>query len=86
MTFEELYNLLEQKKLANPDESNSAMYLALGSSAIGKKVLEAPAESWMAAEFESKENTCAEIAQLLYWTALLAVSANISLEELQNEL
>lgn len=86
MTFEELYKLLESKKLAKPEESNSAKFLELGPSEIGKKVLEEAAESWMAAKFESKDDTCTEIAQLLYWAALLAVSAEIRLEDLQDKL
>ena len=40
----------------------------------------------MAAVHESKQHTAAEIAQLLYWTALLAVSAGLELDDVLKEL
>ncbi|MDA2975486.1 MAG: phosphoribosyl-ATP diphosphatase [Actinomycetota bacterium] len=86
MTFEELFKLLQTKQDADPEQSNSAKYLALGSHQIGKKVIEEAGESWMAAVHESKQHTAAEIAQLLYWTALLAVSAGLELDDVLKEL
>jgi phosphoribosyl-ATP pyrophosphohydrolase len=86
MTFEELYKLLESKIDVDPELSNSAKYLTLGSHEIGKKVIEEAAESWMAAEHESAQATAVEIAQLLYWAALLAISAQVQLEDILNEL
>ncbi len=86
MTFEELYKLLESKAEADPSLSNSAKYLSLGTHEIGKKVIEEAAEAWMAAEHESAQATAVEIAQLLYWAALLAISANVSLDEILKEL
>lgn len=86
MTFEELYKLLESKADADPNLSNSAKYLNLGTHEIGKKVIEEAAEAWMAAEHESAQATAVEIAQLLYWAALLAISANVSLDEILKEL
>lgn len=86
MTFEELYKLLESKIDSDPALSNSAKYLNLGTHEIGKKVLEEAAESWMSAEHESQQATAVEIAQLLYWTALLAISAQVQLEDILKEL
>lgn len=86
MTFEELYSMLESKKTVDSTQSNSAKYLELGTHEIGKKVIEEAAESWMAAEHESPQAAAAEIAQLLYWAALLGVSANVKLSEIAKEL
>jgi phosphoribosyl-ATP pyrophosphohydrolase len=86
MTFEELFRLLESKRSASPSESKSAEYLQLGIHQIGKKVIEEAAEAWMAAEFQSKEETAIEISQLLYWTALLAIARDIDIAAIQNEL
>jgi phosphoribosyl-ATP pyrophosphohydrolase len=86
MKFEELFDLLIQKRNEDPEASTSAKYLHLGSHEIGKKVVEEAAESWMAVQFEGREKASAEIAQLLYWTALLAISADISLDEIERQL
>lgn len=86
MTFEDLYALLESKKTADPTQSNSAKYLELGTHEIGKKVIEEAAESWMAAEHESPQAAAAEIAQLLYWAAMLGISANVKLSDIEKEL
>jgi phosphoribosyl-ATP pyrophosphohydrolase len=86
MTFEELYNLLESKRSASPADSQTAKYLELGIHQIGKKVIEEAAEAWMAAEFQSKEETATEISQLLYWTVLLAIASEIDLATIENEL
>jgi phosphoribosyl-ATP pyrophosphohydrolase len=86
MTFEELFLELQTKRGADPENSNSAKYLALGSHQIGKKVIEEAGESWMAAVHESKPRAAAEIAQLIYWAALLAVSVDLELDDLLNEL
>jgi phosphoribosyl-ATP pyrophosphohydrolase len=86
MTFEELYKLLESKIDSDPSLSNSAKYLNLGTHEIGKKVIEEAAESWMAAEHESPKATAVEISQLLYWTALLAISAQVQLKDILKEL
>lgn len=86
MKFEELYELLLQKRYANPETSTSARYLELGVHEIGKKVVEEAAESWIAAEFQTKSETASEIAQLLYWVALLAVASDVDLTKIHAEL
>lgn len=86
MTFEEFYLSLMDKREANPDTSNSAKYLQLGPHAIGKKLVEEAAESWMAANFEGPSRAAEEIAQLIYWAALLAISMDLKIDDILKEL
>lgn len=86
MTFEEFYLSLMGKREANPDTSNSAKYLQMGPHAIGKKLVEEAAESWMAANFEGPSRAAEEIAQLIYWAALLAISMDLKIDDILKEL
>lgn len=86
MKFEELYQILQQKRDIDPDTSNSARFLELGIHEIGKKVVEEAAETWMAAEYQTPAQTASEIAQLLYWVALLAVAADVDIDSIEAEL
>lgn len=86
MTFEELYKLIESRRESNPDHSNTAKYLHAGKHQISKKLIEEAAESMMAAQFQSKNETATEIAQLIYWAFVLAVASDIKLEELLEQL
>lgn len=86
MTFEEFYASLTEKREASPETSNSANYLQLGPHAIGKKLVEEAAESWMAANFEGPSRTAEEIAQLIYWAALLAISMDLKIDDILKEL
>jgi len=49
--------------------------------AIGKKIVEEAAESWMAAEYESAERTAEEISQLLYHLQVLMVARGLDLDD-----
>ena len=53
---------------------------------MGKKVVEEAAESWMAAEFESKERAAEEIAQLLYNIQVLMLASSVSLDDVYRRL
>lgn len=86
MKFEELYQVLQQKRGVDSNTSNSALYLELGIHEIGKKVVKEAAETWMAAEYQTPAQTAAEIAQLLYWVALLAVAADVDIDSIEAEL
>ncbi|MGH3366109.1 MAG: phosphoribosyl-ATP diphosphatase, partial [Nocardioidaceae bacterium] len=57
-----------------------------GVHAIGKKVLEEAAEAWMAAEYESRERTAEEIAQLLYQTQVLMLATGVDLADVYRHL
>jgi phosphoribosyl-ATP pyrophosphohydrolase len=85
-SFDELFKTLNQRAQGDDGSSKTAELLALGTHAIGKKIVEEAAEVWMAAEHEGKQATTAEIAQLIYHLQVLMIDRDISLEELEKEL
>jgi phosphoribosyl-ATP pyrophosphohydrolase len=85
-TFEELGAELNEKAQTRPEGSGTVQQLDAGIHAIGKKLLEEAAESWMAAEHEGKEATALEISQLLYHAQVLMLAADITLEDVYEHL
>ncbi len=85
-TFESLYELLETRRRDQPDDSRTVELLAGGTAAIGAKLCEEAAEAWLAAEHESADETAAEVAQVLYHGAVLAVHNGLTLDDLLNGL
>jgi phosphoribosyl-ATP pyrophosphohydrolase len=85
-TFEELWAELNEKAQTRPEGSGTVRQLDAGVHAIGKKLLEEAAESWMAAEHEGKEATALEISQLLYHAQVLMLAADITLEDVYEHL
>jgi len=85
-TFDELYAELQAKAAFADDAGNTRRLLDAGVHEIGKKVVEEAAESWMAAEHESRERAAEEIAQLLYHTQVLMLSREISLADVYERL
>jgi phosphoribosyl-ATP pyrophosphohydrolase len=85
-TFEELWAELNEKAQTRPEGSGTVQQLDAGIHAIGKKLLEEAAESWMAAEHEGKEATALEISQLLYHAQVLMLAADITLEDVYEHL
>ena len=51
-----------------------------------RKVVEEAAEAWMAAEFEGKERAAAEISQLIFFTQVLMIAADVTLEDVYRHL
>src|SRR5690606_25013653 len=80
-TFESLFAELSEKARTRPADSGTVKALDAGVHAIGKKVLEEAAEAWMAAEFQSDEETAEEIAQLLYHAQVLMLSRGLTLDD-----
>jgi phosphoribosyl-ATP pyrophosphohydrolase len=80
-TFEGLWAELTALAESRPDGSGTVAALDAGVHAIGKKVVEEAAESWMAAEHEGHERAAEEISQLLYHTQVLMLAAGISLDD-----
>lgn len=64
-TFEELFAELTDKARTRPEGSGTVQQLDAGVHAIGKKVVEEAAEVWMAARYETTDETAEEISQLL---------------------
>ena len=55
--------------------------LDAGVHAIGKKLVEEAAESWMAAEHEGPERTAVELSQLLYHAQVMMLAAGLTLDD-----
>ena len=80
-TFEELWDELNEKARTRPDGSGTVRALDAGVHAIGKKLVEEAAESWMAAEHEGRERTAEELSQLLYHAQVLMLASGITLDD-----
>jgi phosphoribosyl-ATP pyrophosphohydrolase len=85
-TFDELWAELSEKARERPEGSGTVAQLDAGVHAIGKKLVEEAAESWMAAEHEGKERTAEEISQLLYHAQVLMLASGISLHDVYTHL
>jgi len=85
-TFDALFEELSEKAAARPAGSGTVAELDAGVHAIGKKIVEEAAEVWMAAEFQSNDETAAEISQLLYHLQVLMLAKGLSLEDVQRHL
>ena len=80
-TFEELWTELSEKATTRPEGSGTVRALDSGVHAIGKKLVEEAAESWMAAEHEGKERAAEELSQLLYHAQVLMLATGITLDD-----
>ena len=85
-TFDELWAELNEKARERPEGSGTVAKLDAGVHAIGKKLVEEAAESWMAAEHEGKDRTAEEISQLLYHAQVLMIASGISLHDVYTHL
>ena len=85
-TFEDLWNELRVKAEVRPAGSGTIALLDAGVHAIGKKVLEEAAESWMAAEHEGRDHAALEISQLLYHAQVLMIALGLDLEDVYQHL
>jgi phosphoribosyl-ATP pyrophosphohydrolase len=77
-TFEQLWAELADKAARRPDGSGTVRQLDEGVHAIGKKLVEEAAESWMAAVHESPERAAEEISQLLYHAQVLMLATGLT--------
>jgi phosphoribosyl-ATP pyrophosphohydrolase len=80
-TFDELWVELSEKARERPEGSGTVRLLDGGVHAIGKKLVEEAAESWMAAEHEGEDRTAEEISQLLYHAQVLMIARGISIHD-----
>ncbi len=85
-TFEALFAELTDKARTRPAGSGTVAELDAGVHAIGKKVVEEAAESWMAAEHESADRAAEEISQLLYHVQVLMIAKGIGLDDVYTHL
>lgn len=85
-TFEELFAELSDKARTRPEGSGTVAALDAGVHAIGKKVVEEAAESWMAAEHETTDRAAEEISRLLYHVQVLMIARGIGLDQVYKHL
>ncbi|UYM05232.1 phosphoribosyl-ATP diphosphatase [Solicola gregarius] len=85
-TFDGLFAELTERAETRPPGSGTVAALDAGVHTIGKKLVEEAAESWMAAEHESRERAAEEISQLLYHTQVLMLSLGLSLDDVYEHL
>lgn len=85
-SFDDLFAELTARAEQRPAGSSTVALLDAGVHAIGKKLVEEAAESWMAAEHESDEETAAEISQLLYHAQVMMLARGLSLEDVYRHL
>ncbi len=80
-TFEELFAELSDKAASRPEGSRTVAELDAGVHAIGKKLVEEAAESWMAAEHEGAERAAEELSQLIYHAQVMMIASGITLDD-----
>ncbi len=85
-TFDELWAELAEKARTRPAGSGTVAALDAGVHAIGKKLVEEAAESWMAAEHEGPERAAEEISQLLYHAQVLMLATGITTDDVYSHL
>ncbi len=85
-SFEQLFAELADKAATRPEGSGTVAALDGGVHAIGKKIVEEAAEVWMAAEYQSTDETAEEISQLLYHLQVLMLARGISLDDVYSHL
>ena len=85
-TFDDLFVELSDKARTRPEGSGTVRQLDAGVHAIGKKIVEEAAEVWMAAEYQSDDETAEEISQLLYHLQVLMLAKNLTLEDVGRHL
>lgn len=80
-TFEGLWDELSEKARTRPEGSGTVRELDAGVHAIGKKLVEEAAESWMAAEHEGRDRAAEEISQLIYHAQVLMLATGLNLDD-----
>jgi phosphoribosyl-ATP pyrophosphohydrolase len=86
VTFEEMYELAVSRKREMPAGSGTTALFEAGAHAIGKKLVEEAAESWMAARYESQDDLAAELSQVLYYVACMMAERDLALEDVYRNL
>ena len=84
--FDRLWAELSLKAIERPEGSGTVAQLDAGVHAIGKKIVEEAAEVWMAAEYQSNDETAEEISQLLYHLQVLMLAKGLEPADLWRHL
>jgi len=86
MTFDEMVALAAARKRDMPAGSGTTELFEKGAHAIGKKLVEEAAESWMAARYEGNEALALELSQVLYYVACMMAESGLSTEDVYAKL
>ncbi len=86
MNFDEMCELARSRKKDMPQGKSTTALFEQGAHAIGKKLVEEAAESWMAARYEGKQALAIELSQVLYYVACMMAEAGVSNEEVYKHL
>lgn len=85
-TFDDLFLELGERAVTRPAGSGTVAELDAGVHAIGKKIVEEAAEVWMAAEYQSDDETAMEISQLLYHVQVMMVAKGLTTADVYRHL
>ncbi len=85
-TFDDLFAELSLKAATRPAGSGTVAELDGGVHVIGKKIVEEAAEVWMAAEYQSDEETAEEISQLIYHLQVLMIARGLDTADIYRHL
>ncbi|GAB3617482.1 phosphoribosyl-ATP diphosphatase [Okibacterium endophyticum] len=85
-TFDDLFRELTVKAEERATGSGTVAELDSGVHAIGKKIVEEAAEVWMAAEYQSDDETAEEISQLLYHLQVLMLAKGLTTADVYRHL
>jgi phosphoribosyl-ATP pyrophosphohydrolase len=85
-TFDELWTELSEKARTRPEGSGTVAELDAGVHAIGKKLVEEAAESWMAAEHEGRDRAAEELSQLLYHAQVMMLACGLTPDDVYTHL
>jgi phosphoribosyl-ATP pyrophosphohydrolase len=80
-SFEQLFAELSERAAQRPAGSRTVAELDAGVHAIGKKLVEEAAESWLAAEYQSRDQAAAELSQLLYHAQVMMLALDLTLAD-----
>lgn len=86
LVLEDLFQVIDARRGANPDESYTAKLLHEGRAAIVRKVGEEAVELTVAALSEGDDRMAAESADLLYHLLVLWAEAGLRPEDVWSEL
>jgi phosphoribosyl-ATP pyrophosphohydrolase len=81
MTFDEICDLVQSRKREMPHGKSTTALFEQGAHAIGKKLVEEAAESWMAARYEDRAAVALELSQVLYYVACMMAETGVTREE-----
>ncbi|MEJ7706983.1 MAG: phosphoribosyl-ATP diphosphatase [Nocardioidaceae bacterium] len=85
-SFDELFAELSRKLDERSPDSATVVAVDTGVHAIGKKLVEEAAESWMAAEYESPDRAAEELSQLLYHVQVMMLACGLTLDDVYAQL